>query len=297
MVITLLIVLNILNLSHGQTGCSRIPDRSGSSKWYDLSALIGREFIWSDAFSFYKTTICKDTYTDCGRCGGPAGFCQWTSNWADCIGKFSLAIRLDDGTGVELLYDNGDWGNVGRVKILCDPNVEDVTEPEIDTNWKTIILYSKHACLVGPPEPPPPASDCESIKDPGSSAVYNLFPLINHQIFWRQPVMDYFFKASICSNSFLDCKKCETGAGMCRYNSQGNDCIGKFDLGVGLSDQEGVDLFYDLSGPSPGRIRILCDHDVSLSDPIYETNPLHVTLRSKFACKCAWVCVTPYSIP
>jgi len=290
-------VLNILNLAHGQTDCSRIPQRSGSSNYYDLSAIIGREFILSDAFSFYKTSLCKNPYADCGRCGAPAGYCQWTENWADCIGKFSLVVGLEDKEGVELLYDGGDWGNVARVKIFCDPNVEDVSEPEYESNPKNMILYSKHGCIiVGPPGPPPPA-DCEHIKDPGSNAIYNLFPLINHQLFWSQPVMNYFFKASICSSTFLDCKNCDGGAGMCRYNAEGNACIGRFDLAVGLSDQEGVDLFYDHGAPVPGRIRILCDHGVTLSDPLYSTNPLQVTVRSKFACKCTWVCVTPYSLP
>jgi len=294
MVVTLFIVLCFLNLIHGQsnsTVCSRIMDPSGSGKWYDLSALDGREFVLSDAFSFYKVSLCKDAYPDCGRCGAPAGYCQWTENWNDCIGKFTTANGLADVEGVTMLYDNGDWGNVGRVTIECDPEVEDVSEPVPSPNPKSIKLYSKHACLVGPTTP---VSDCANIPDPsGSGAIYNLSPIVNHQLFWAQPAMDYFFKASICASSFLDCNNCGI-AGMCRYNTQGNDCIGRFDRAVGIADRDGVDLIYNSGGATPGRVRILCDPEVSLSNPTYDTDPLQVTVRSKYACKCSWVCVAPY---
>jgi hypothetical protein len=284
MAITLFIVLYLLSLAHGQPDCSRIP--IGNNQFYDISAVVGREFVLSDSFSFYKFTICTNTYADCGRCGGPAGYCQYTESWNDCLGKFSLAAPTTDKAGVDLLYDDGDWGNVGRVKIFCDPNVEDITEPVANPNPKSVLLYSKHACPVGPA---PPISDCEAIPDPTGVAIYNLSPLINHQLFWSQASTNNYFKASICVSSFLDCKSCESGAGMCQYNSQSNDCVGKFSQAYGLTGQEGVDLIYDQGGQTQGRIRILCDPSVSLSPPSYDSNPIQITLRSKYACKCSWV--------
>jgi hypothetical protein len=292
MVVTLLVLLCLFNLSCGQTtNCTRILDTSGSGKVYNLAAIEGRELTWKDAFSNYKATICKNNYTTCGRCGPPpAGFCQYTDQWADCVGKFSIGVGMDNGTGVELLYDGGDWGNVGRIRILCDPNVE-LSEPTVITNAKYIQVFSKHACL----SLPPPVSGCGNIPDPsGSGAFYNLSPLTGQQIFWAQPSTNYNFKATICNNSYVDCGKCQK-SGMCRYNSQFNECLGKFQMAVGTEDEQGVYLFYeDGDFGNEGRIKIVCDPNVVLSTPTYDTNPQYVTVRSKYGCLCQWVCVPPY---
>jgi hypothetical protein len=290
MVVTLLIlVCCIINLSCGQN-CSSIPDAGGSGKVYNLTPIEGRELKMSDSFSSYKVTICMNNYTTCGRCGGPAGFCQYTENWSDCIGRFSMGVGIHNSTGVELLYDNGDWGNVGRVRVLCDPNVE-LSEPTAAPNPKTMQVYSKHACL----SIPPPVSDCGKIPDPsGSGSFYDLTAITGQQVFWQQPSTNYNFKATICNNSYVDCGKCEK-SGMCRYNSQFNECLGKFDMALGLQDEQGVYLFYENGDfGNEGRIKVVCDPNVVLSIPTYDTNPQYITVRSKHACLCSWVCVPPY---
>jgi len=128
--------------------CTQIPDPKGSGRIFDLTALIGKELLLTDSFSTYKTTICKNTYETCGQCGGPAGYCQSTEFWEDCIGVFTTAIGMQSPTGVELLYDNGDWGSVGRVKLICDPNAGESDNLHGEGNLKTMVAHSKHACLT-----------------------------------------------------------------------------------------------------------------------------------------------------
>jgi len=131
--------------------CSLITDPSGSGMHYDLSSLVGKELMLSDQFSEFKATICKNTY-ECGQClPGPAGYCQTTEFWQDCIGMFSTIIPMQGSEGVELLYDNGDWGSVGRIKLLCDPSAGDeaLNVKAEGTNFKTMVAASKHACYSG----------------------------------------------------------------------------------------------------------------------------------------------------
>jgi len=288
--VTLLIVLGLLNLVSSQPDCTKISDVNGSGKLYNLGALIGKEFKWSDAFSSYKATICKNEYHDCGNCGGPAGFCQYTGTWADCIGTISNAFGLAGEMGVHLLYDNGDWGNIGSIKIICDPNVE-FSNITIIQNYKNIQIYSKYACL----NLPPPQSDCSRIPDTaGSGAIYDLSPILGHQLFWAEPSKNYNYKASICASTYTDCGKCE-GAGMCQYNNQFNDCVGRFNVALGIQDEQGVYLFYeDGDFGSEGRIKLVCDPTVVVSTPTYDENPNYITVRSKHACLCSMVCVPPY---
>jgi len=268
--------------------CSRVPSSISPGKIFNLTAIVGRELNWSDSFSNYKVTICTNIYADCGSCGGPAGFCQYTTQWADCVGKFSTATPLANDEGVQLLYDDGDWGNVGRVKVICDPLVEFGT-PTIDGNAKVIIVRSKHACLSLPPVD----ADCKKIPDTaGSGAFYNLSPLIGQQIFWTSPLSN--LKASICTNSYPDCGDC-AGAGFCSYTNTWSDCVGKFTMAVGLPDSKGVELFYEKGDFGyAGRVKIICDPSVDISTPTYDQNPFYATIRSKYACLCSWVCIPPY---
>jgi len=289
MIVTLLIVLSLMTtLSNGQTDCTKIPDVSGSGKFFNLGPIDGKEFTWTDAFSTYKFTLCKNTYITCGKCGG-AGYCQFTDQWADCIGKFTRAVGLQESTGVELFYENGDWGYNARVKIICDPNVEFSNITVI--TGKNVQISSKYACLSAPP-----VTDCSKIPDTaGSGAFYDLTRIAGQQLFWAQTqTPQSSFKASVCANAFPDCGDCK-GAGICQYTSTWNDCIGKFVMAVGLLDGKGVDLFYDGGDFGyAGRIRILCDPTVDISVPSFDANPFYVTVRSKHACLCSMVCVPPY---
>jgi len=131
---------------HSQPDCSFILD-DGRVGHYNLSAIVGKELLLRDNYSEYKTTICKNTYYDCGTCYGPAGFCQSTEFWADCIGVFTSVRGYQN--VVELFYDNGDWGAYGRIRLFCDPNVDDIDGLQPDgTNYKIMNARSKHACLV-----------------------------------------------------------------------------------------------------------------------------------------------------
>jgi len=291
-----LLILSLLSVTLAQKNCSHIIDLSGSGKYYNIGEIVGREFTWKDSFSDYKVSLCNDSYPNCGQCGGPAGFCQSTTFWDDCIGRFSSAqgFLRNGKEGVELIYDGGDFGNVGIVRIECDPTVN-VTGPIDVSKPKNITLYSKYACLPSPPPPPPPPrSECTRILDSnGSGAFYNLSRIIGQQLFWNVQSFSNF-KASICVDSYSDCGACGGPAGFCQYTNTWADCVGKFSMAVGLAGTEGVELFYDDGdwGHS-GRIRIDCDPTVELSTPTYGSNPFHVRVSSKHACLCQWVCV-PY---
>jgi len=267
--------------------CRKITDAI-TGYTIDLGPIIGREVNWGDSFSKYKATICKDTYVDCGLCPGPAGICQYTEQWADCIGQFYSAITLVGGQGVELFYDGGDWGNVGRIRIECDPSIE-LSTPTYDTSAKNIKLRSKHACVSSPP-----VTDCKKIFDSaGSGAWYDLSPIIGQQLFWKGPASN--LKVGICVSNYSDCGTCDGPAGMCQYTNTWADCVGKYTMAVGLSDGTGVELFYDDGDfGNTGRVRIICDPDIAIGIPTYENSPYFITVRSKYACLCNFVCVPPY---
>jgi len=145
-VLVIYLLFTIAFVSYSQPDCSAIKGASGDT--VDLSALVGRELVLQDSFSTYKTTICKNTYSDCGTCSGPAGFCQSTEFWADCIGVFSTIVGPLPGGGVELMYENGDWGAYGKIKLNCDPNAGDIDNLRPDgANYKIMIANSKHACF------------------------------------------------------------------------------------------------------------------------------------------------------
>jgi len=150
----------LIGLNLSETNCNKVSD-TASGGYYNLGPLIGMEIKTTDTFSTYKSTICTDTYADCGRCGGPAGYCQFAETWADCIGRFSLVVSMQGQQGVELLYDNGDWGNIGRIKLYCDPGVE-LSEPSYDQNPKNMKANSKYACLAY-------GSGADSIISPGTA--------------------------------------------------------------------------------------------------------------------------------
>jgi len=71
------------------------------------------------------------------------------------LGRLCRNIYCCSGTGrgdfgVVLRYDDGDWGTIGRIKIICDPTVEGISDPVPENNPKVMRASSKHAC---PPLP------------------------------------------------------------------------------------------------------------------------------------------------
>jgi len=146
-----------------QPDCSRIPNPQGSG-YYNLQPIVGKELELKDSFSTYIATICTNTYDDCGLCGGPAGFCQYTQFWADCIGRFSAAVVETNQQAVRLHYDNGDWGASGIIKLQCDPSAGDLSTPVPENNnYKVMVVKSKHACLISSScSSQPNCKDCSS---------------------------------------------------------------------------------------------------------------------------------------
>jgi len=284
-----ILVLCLISVVFSQnTNCSKIPIQ-GDSAFIDLGPIIGKELTWPIAFAEYKVSLCINTFSTCGQCNGPAGFCLYTSQGQDCIGQFSSADVLVDREGVELFYDNGDRATSGRVQIICDPDIE-LSTPTYGMNPAIITVRSKYACGS---TPPPPVSDCKKILDTaGSGAHYDLSPIIGQQIFWKDPSSN--FKVSVCANSYADCGTCDGPAGFCQYTNTWNDCVGQYSMAVGLPEGNGVDLFYDNGDfGNSGRVRFICDPTIDISLPAF-TNPYLITVRSKYACLCHFVCVPPY---
>jgi len=116
---------------------------------YDLGPIVGQQLTTNDGFSDYKVTLCKDAMS-CGGCAA-AGFCQSNEFFSDCMGKFAGATGMPDGTvGVILLYDQGDWGNTGQVKLTCNPNANGVINIKGEQFYKVTTGESKHACPAAP---------------------------------------------------------------------------------------------------------------------------------------------------
>jgi len=141
------VLFSLCYLVCSQPDCSKIP--AGPGRFINLSAIVGVELTLKDSYSTYTATICKNTYASCGStpsCGGPAGYCQRTDFWADCIGVFTSLIVGPD--YVELLYTKGDWGNEGRIRLICDPKENNVSVPSGGNNYKFMNATSKYACPV-----------------------------------------------------------------------------------------------------------------------------------------------------
>jgi len=136
------VLLLLVCLVEGQMDCTQI--RGPSGEFYDLSAIIGKELITNDTFSFYKVTVCKDGYPDCGGCS-MAGYCQTNEFFHDCVGKFAGASILSDGR-IQILYDRGDFGNTGRVLVKCNPLIDDIGNVRPEQFNKVTTCESKHAC-------------------------------------------------------------------------------------------------------------------------------------------------------
>jgi len=203
---TVFILLCLISLVLGIPDCSNIQGPAGSS--YDLSSIVGVELELSDTFSIYKAKICKNDYPDCGQCG-VAGYCQSNEFFTDCIGKFSIALGMVGTEGVELVYDQGDWGNIGRIYLLCDPTAHEITGLYQENYYKTFIARSKYACLTQ-------SITCSHIPGPSvPGPYYDLSAIVGVEL----ELSDTFsiYKAKICKNDYPDCGQCGV-AGYCQSN-------------------------------------------------------------------------------
>jgi len=140
-----------------QSDCSNISDPRGVGSRYNIAALVGKKISATDGFSLYNVTICENNITNCGNCGtnreccsgGSPGFCQSNPFFADCLGKFSKVNGLSSTDGVELIYDNGDFGLTGSLKIYCDPNVDDIANVRFENfTYSNVLASSRHACPI-----------------------------------------------------------------------------------------------------------------------------------------------------
>jgi len=144
------VFLSFLSLVYSQTDCTNIKGPTGLK--YNISAVVGKELrlVNFKYDTVYRTTICKNSYEDCGLCTGLAGFCQNTAIFDDCLGKFTHVGQLPNGqNGVEILYTGGDYDASARIQLNCDPNAGDIEGLHaISENYRNMIARSKHACPV-----------------------------------------------------------------------------------------------------------------------------------------------------
>jgi len=87
----------------------------------------------NDGFSDYHVTVCVDGLS-CGGCT-QAGYCQENEFFSDCMGKFYQ-------------IEGGDWGNVGILRLKCNPQAENFLNIRGENYYKTISAESKYACPV-----------------------------------------------------------------------------------------------------------------------------------------------------
>jgi len=126
-----------------QTDCTRIEDGVGS---YNLQSIVGQELTFAEGPNLYKVSVCQNAYSTCGGCMDGAGWCKEYGMFKDCVGKFSLIVPLVVEEGVELVYDRGDYGMMGRIIITCDPNVGDLDSVESFDPYTKITAKSRWAC-------------------------------------------------------------------------------------------------------------------------------------------------------
>eukprot|EP01124_Arcella_intermedia_P004614 TRINITY_DN12616_c0_g2_i2.p1 TRINITY_DN12616_c0_g2~~TRINITY_DN12616_c0_g2_i2.p1 ORF type:complete len:155 (+),score=24.88 TRINITY_DN12616_c0_g2_i2:88-552(+) len=128
--------------------CTHIDDLQHGF-YYDLSPIIGKELKITEFSTDYTASICTNSF-ECGRgCVNGAGYCLSNQYYEDCVGAFDLALPLrDPEIGVELVYGGGDWGYVGRIKLLCDPSAGDeaASVKKLGNDAKSMVAPSKHAC-------------------------------------------------------------------------------------------------------------------------------------------------------
>jgi len=135
----------LLSRANGATDCTNLKGASGER--IDLGPIIGQTITTNDGFSDYKVSVCQDNM-QCGACA-PAGFCQVNEFFSDCLGKFSAVSVMADGT-VQLLYDEGDWGNTGQLKLNCNPAADTFQNIKGEQFYKVTTADSKYACAAPP---------------------------------------------------------------------------------------------------------------------------------------------------
>jgi len=130
--------------TQNQKDCSKILGLNGDL--YDLTPLVGKSLETTDGFSSFKVVVCQNTQT-CGGCTSlTGGYCQTNEFFTDCIGKFAGGSPLPDSPGVLLLYDQGDYGNTGQVKIKCNPTATTITKIVGEQFNKVTTCESMYAC-------------------------------------------------------------------------------------------------------------------------------------------------------
>jgi len=132
-----------------QTDCTKVtqPDADGH---YDLTRLLARtpQIDAQVGYSKFSVEICKDSLS-CGFCH-KAGYCEFYDSgqfqFTDCIGKYSGIRGLSGGKGVEIFYEGGDMGSIGRVVVSCDPNAPPTPVPVIGESGNLMTFASPYAC-------------------------------------------------------------------------------------------------------------------------------------------------------
>jgi len=230
---------------------------SPDGNFYDLSPLLQQGIISATDKDYkYSIKICENS-VPCSSCT-TTGYCQESiiSNNNYCIGTWDGKVTgQPGGSGVELLYDNGASGRVGRVFIKCDPNGPLVANPvafsPTEITGYSFNFTSSAACGKKPPT-------CSGFGLDGS--FYDLTPLRNiGTIVQMDQENKWLHSVSICNDS-IPCANC-LAAGYCQDNRQYKFCVGLWNGQVtGLATGNGVELVYDHAGEGrAGRVIIKCD--------------------------------------
>jgi len=136
---------------------------------YQLSAIAGKVYSINDKKgASYNISICDNDYDSCGCCA-PAGFCQMSPGAycgsTQCIGKFVKVAPRSDGSGLDLYYGGGEYGNSGQVALNCAQtlNVSITNQESFQHMNMTLTIATPSACPTSgpvpqPPQPPGPAT-------------------------------------------------------------------------------------------------------------------------------------------
>eukprot|EP01129_Flabellula_baltica_P012450 TRINITY_DN5630_c1_g1_i1.p1 TRINITY_DN5630_c1_g1~~TRINITY_DN5630_c1_g1_i1.p1 ORF type:complete len:234 (-),score=48.36 TRINITY_DN5630_c1_g1_i1:59-760(-) len=151
------LLLSCLCLSWGQTEnvCQNIVANDGTR--YDLSQLLTEQSEVTISQKggvldyFYFVELCGESTRGCVGCSR-VGFCEtWQGGvHTSCVGSFSSAAGLDDGAGVELIYEGGFGNRQGIVKISCDPSGGIADNVQLQNNGAqfTMSFKSSAACVA-----------------------------------------------------------------------------------------------------------------------------------------------------
>jgi len=223
------------------TNCAQ-PIISSTGDVYNLTRYNNTLLIYDDIkTSFrYNVTLCTNGMTGCGWCPA-SGYCEAASWFSTCVGQFAAIQGLPDGSGIEILYNNGELTRTGIVQLQCDATVPGLVVQGIADNGNLFIVKGEDACPSGKTTPPvEPSASCQGLIQSPTGENYNLSGYIGTLLsaFAGQSRLT----VSICDNAVHNCGGCGS-AGACLTTSQ-TVCEGMFNGTQALANGQGIILNY-----------------------------------------------------